>query len=78
MFMALVTSLGVLFYCRATSDILTNPLQQCFLFFIFVIIPGQYSSQVSVNRTIGPLVYIVKRGLQYSGTNYFSYFYCKT
>ena len=35
-------------------------LQQCFLFFIVVVIPGHNlgNSQVSVNRTIGPtLVY---------------------
>ena len=31
-------------------------LQQCFLFFIVVVIPGHNlgNSQVSVNRTIGP------------------------
>ena len=52
MFMALATSLVVLFYCCATADILTKLLQQCFLFlfFIVVVIPGQ---QVSVYRTIG-------------------------
>ena len=41
MFMALATSLVVLFYCCATADILTKRLQQCFLFFIVVVIPGQ-------------------------------------
>ena len=41
MFMALATSLAVLFYCSATADILTKFLQQCFLFFIVVVIPGQ-------------------------------------
>ena len=37
-------------------------LQQCFLFFIVVVIPGHNlgNSQVSVNRTIGPtLVYLI-------------------
>ena len=40
----------------ATADILTKLLQQCFLFFIVVVIPGHnlVNSQVSVNRTIGP------------------------
>ena len=37
MFMALVTSLVVLFYCCVTADILTKLLQQCFL--IFIVIP---------------------------------------
>ena len=34
----------------------TKLLQQCFLFFIVVVIPGHNlgNSQVSVNRTIGP------------------------
>ena len=41
MFMALATSLVVLFNCCATADILTKLLQQCFLFFIVVVIPGQ-------------------------------------
>ena len=35
------TSLVVLFNCYATADILTKFLQQCFLFFIVVVIPGQ-------------------------------------
>ena len=55
MFMALVTSLVVLFfYCCATADILTKLLQQCFL--IFIVVPWLYlgNSQVSVYRTIGP------------------------
>ena len=39
-FMALATSLVVLFYCCATADIFTKLLQQCFLFFIVVVIPG--------------------------------------
>ena len=58
--MALTNSLVVLIYCCATADILTKLLQQCFLFFIVVVIPGHNlgNSQVSVNRTIGPtLVY---------------------
>ena len=47
-------------YCCATADILTKLLQQCFLFFIVVVILGHNlgNSQVSVYRTIGPtLVY---------------------
>ena len=53
MFMALVTSLVVLFYCCVTADILTKLLQQCFL--IFIVVPWLYlgNSQVSVYRTIG-------------------------
>ena len=54
MFMALATSLVVHFYCRAIADILTKLLQQCFLFFIVVVIILYLgNSQVSVNRTIG-------------------------
>ena len=41
MFMTLATSLVVLFNCYATADILTKFLQQCFLFFIVFVIPGQ-------------------------------------
>ena len=41
MFMTLATSFVVLFNCYATADILTKFLQQCFLFFIVVVIPGQ-------------------------------------
>ena len=54
--MALATSLVVLFYCCATADILMKLLQQCFLFFIVVVILGHNlgNSQVSVYRTIGP------------------------
>ena len=55
--MASTNSLVVLYiYCCATADILTKLLQQCFLFFIVVVIPGHNlgNSQVSVNRTIGP------------------------
>ena len=58
MFMALVTSLVVLFYCCVTADILTKLLLQFFL--IFIVVPWLYlgNSQVSVYRTIGPtLVY---------------------
>ena len=60
MFMALLTSLVVVFYCCVTADILTKLLQQCFL--IFIVVPwlylGNSLSQVSVYRTIGPtLVY---------------------
>ena len=59
MFMALTNSLVVLFIAVlhvATADILTKLVQQCFLFFIVVVIPGHNlgNSQVSVNRTIGP------------------------
>ena len=56
MFMALTNSLVVLFIAVLTADILTKLLQQCFLFFIVVVIPGHNlgNSQVSVNRTIGP------------------------
>ena len=39
--MALATSLVVLFYCLATADISTKHLQQYFLFFVVVVIPGQ-------------------------------------
>ena len=54
MFMALVTSLVVLFYCCVTADILTKLLQQCFL--IFIVVPWLYlgNSHVSVYRTVGP------------------------
>ena len=43
MFMTLATSLVVLFNCYATADtcILKKFLQQCYLFFIVVVIPGQ-------------------------------------
>ena len=56
--MALTNSCAI--YCCATADILTKLLQQCFLFFIVVVILGHNvgNSQVSVYRTIGPtLVY---------------------
>ena len=55
MFMALTNSLVVLFIA-VLLHILTKPLQQYFLFFIVVVIPGhnQGNSQVSVYRTIGP------------------------
>ena len=38
------------------ADILMKLLQQCFLFFIVVVIPGHNlcNSRVSVNGTIGP------------------------
>ena len=40
---------------------MTKLLQQCFLFFIVVVIPGHNlgNSQVSVNRTIGPTLVVV-------------------
>ena len=40
---------------------MTKLLQQCFLFFIVVVIPGHNlgNSQVSVNRTIGPTLVIL-------------------
>ena len=43
MFMVFATSLVVLLYCCDTADIMTKLLQQCFLFFIVVVIPRQYS-----------------------------------
>ena len=55
MFMALATSLVVLFYCLATADILTKLLQHCLLFYHLG------NSQVSVYRTIGPTL-VVKIG----------------
>ena len=59
MFMALVTSLVVLFYCCVTADILTKLLQQCFL--IFIVVPWLYlgNSQVIVYRTIGPTLVLI-------------------
>ena len=51
MFMTLVTSISC-----ATADILTKLLQQCFLFFIVVVISG--NSHVSVYRTIGPTLVV--------------------
>ena len=59
MFMALMTSLVVLFYCCVTADILTKLLQQCFL--IFIVVPWLYlgNSQVSVYRTVGPTLVII-------------------
>ena len=67
MFMASTNSLVVLFFCCATADILTKLLQQCFLFFIVVVIPGHNlgNTQVSVNRTIGPTLVIFFRDLEY-------------
>ena len=41
MLMTLATSFVVLFNSYATADILTKFLQQCFLFFVVVVIPGQ-------------------------------------
>ena len=67
MFMASTNSLVVLFFCCATADILKKLLQQCFLFFIVVVIPGHNlgTTQVSVNRTIGPTLVILFRDLEY-------------
>ena len=68
MFMASTNSLVVLFFATyATADILTKLLQQCFLFFIVVVIPGHNlgNTQVSVNRTIGPTLVIFFRDLEY-------------
>ena len=47
-------------YCSATADILMKLLQQCFLFFIVVVILGHNlgNGQVSVYRTIGPTLVI--------------------
>ena len=54
--MALTNSLVVLFIDVLLQIFLTKLLQQCFLFYIVVVIPGHNlgNSQVSVNRTIGP------------------------
>ena len=63
MFMALTNSLVVLFIAVLLQILLTKLLQQCFLFFIVVVIPWHNlgNSQVSVNRTIGPtLVYFMQ------------------
>ena len=48
-------------YCCASADILTKLLQQCFLFFIVVVILGHNldNSQVSVYRTIGPTLVLL-------------------
>ena len=66
MFMALTNSLIVLFIAVPLQ---TKLLQQCFLFFIVVVIPGHNlgNSQVSVYRTIGPTLVllsetVLKRG----------------
>ena len=59
MFMALVTSLVVLFYCCVTADILTKLLHQCFLIFIVVTWLYLGNSQVSVYRTIGPTLVLI-------------------
>ena len=61
MFMALTNSLVVLFIA-VLLHILTKLLQQCFLFFIVVVIPGHNlgNSQVSVYRTIGPTLVCVQ------------------
>ena len=56
MFMALTNSLAVLLIAVLLQIFLTKLLQQCFLFFIVVVILGHNlgNSQVSVYRTIGP------------------------
>ena len=62
MFMALTNKLVVLFIAvLLCCDLLTKLLQQCFLFFIVVVIPRHNlgNSQVSVNRTIGPTLFLV-------------------
>ena len=54
MFMALATSLVVLFYCCATADIFTNA--SCFsLLWLYL-----GNSQVSVYRTIGPTLVLIQ------------------
>ena len=55
-FMALTNSLAVLLIAVLLQIFLTKLLQQCFLFFIVVVILGHNlgNSQVSVDRTIGP------------------------
>ena len=59
MFMALATSLVVLFYCCATADILTTFTAMLIVFHCCGYTWGLVgNSQVSVYRTIGPtLVY---------------------
>ena len=54
--MALTNSLAVLLIAVLLQIFLTKLLQQCFLFFIVVVILGHNlgNSQVSVYRTIGP------------------------
>ena len=56
MFMALTNSLAVLLIAVLLQIFLTKLLQQCFLFFIVVVILGHNlgNSQVNVYRTIGP------------------------
>ena len=51
---------------------MTKLLQQCFLFFIVVVIPGHNlgNGQVSVNRTIGPTLVLFWQSLGLS-YNYF-------
>ena len=57
MFMTLATSLVVLFNCYATADILTKRYSNASCFSLLLLYLG--NSQVSVYRTIGPiLVYI--------------------
>ena len=65
MFMAFTNSFVCAIYYGATADILMKLLQQCFLFFIVVVIPGHNlgNSQVSVNRTIGPTLVLYGRTL---------------
>ena len=52
MFMALATSLVVLFNCFATADVLTNCYSNASCFSLLLLYLG--NSQVSVYRTIGP------------------------
>ena len=52
-YIVFATCLVVLFNFCATADILAKLLQQCFLFFIVVVI-YLGNSQVSVYRTSGP------------------------
>ena len=52
MFMALATSLVVLFYCCATADILTKVYSNASCFSLLWLYLG--NSQVSVYKTIGP------------------------
>ena len=52
MFMALATSLVVLFYCCATADILTTFTAMLIVLPLLWLYLG--NSQVSVYRTIGP------------------------
>ena len=46
-------TIGPLVNCYATADILTKLLQQCFLFFIVVVIPGSALARISKGQGAG-------------------------